>query len=147
MTTERPWLANYPAGIPAEIDVEEFRSVAAVFDEFAAAFQFPYYFGRNKDAFDECMRDLDEFVGAYRDREGVDSDRWKAFSYEEIVARDKANLDITWLRDESLEDLDNLPSPEVLAREIVEDLTAALSEFEAVAAALESQLEKPGPAV
>ena len=92
-------------------------------------------------------QDLDEFVGAYRDREGVDSDRWKAFSYEEIVARDKANLDITWLRDESLEDLDNLPSPEVLAREIVEDLTAALSEFEAVAAALESQLEKPGPAV
>ncbi|MDG3008890.1 barstar family protein [Rhodococcus sp. D2-41] len=40
------------------------RTVPAVFDEFAAAFQFPYYFGENKDAFDECMRDLDEFVGA-----------------------------------------------------------------------------------
>ena len=48
------------------------------------------------------------------------------------MARDKANLDITWLRDESLEDLDNLPAPEVIAREIVEDLTAALVEFEAV---------------
>lgn len=39
------------------------RTVAGVFDEFAAAFQFPYYFGENKDAFDECLRDLDEFVG------------------------------------------------------------------------------------
>lgn len=57
--------------------------------------------------------------------------------------RDKANLDITWLRDESLEDLDNLPSPDVLAREIVEDLTAALAEFEAVATALEEQLARP----
>ena len=54
------------------------------------------------------------------------------------MARDKVNLDITWLRDESLEDLDNLPEPAVIAREIVEDLQAALAEFEAVAAALES---------
>ena len=69
-----------------------------------------------------------------------EGERWKSFSYNEIVARDKANLDITWLRDESLEDLDNLPSPDVLAREIVEDLSAALAEFEAVAAALEEQL-------
>jgi type I restriction enzyme M protein len=53
------------------------------------------------------------------------------------VARDKANLDITWLRDESLEDADNLPAPEVIAREIVEDLTAALAEFEAVDAVLD----------
>ena len=52
------------------------------------------------------------------------------------LARDKVNLDISWLRDESLEDLDNLPAPEVIAREIVEDLTAALAEFEAVALAL-----------
>lgn len=54
-----------------------------------------------------------------------------------VAVRDKANLDITWLRDESLEDLGNLPAPEVIAREIVEDLTAALAEFEAVASALE----------
>jgi len=58
--------------------------------------------------------------------------------HDELIARDKANLDITWLRDDSLEDLDNLPAPEVIAREIVEDLTAALVEFEAVAAALEA---------
>ena len=73
----------------------------------------------------------------------VESERWKSFSYNDIVARDKANLDITWLRDESLEDLDNLPSPDVIAREIVEDLTAALAEFEAVAVALEEQLSQP----
>jgi hypothetical protein len=43
-----------------------------------------------------------------------------------MISRDKANVDITWLRDDSLEDLDNLPAPEIIAREIVEDLTAAL---------------------
>ena len=84
--------------------------------------------------------DLDEFVAAYAAAERVESERWKPFTYDEIVARDKANLDITWLKDDSLEDLDNLPSPDVIAREIVEDLTAALAEFEAVATALEEQL-------
>jgi hypothetical protein len=49
------------------------------------------------------------------------------------MARDKASLDIIWLRDESLEDTDNLPPPEVIAAEIVEDLEAALAEFEAIA--------------
>ena len=68
--------------------------------------------------------------------ERVESERWKSFTYDELIARDKVNLDITWLRDESLEDIDNLPAPEIIAREIVEDLTAALAEFEAVAAAL-----------
>ncbi len=86
---------------------------------------------------------LDDFVEAYlhgKDRsERVESERWKWFTYDELVARDKVNLDITWLRDESLEDTDNLPAPEIIAREIVEDLTAALAEFEAVASALEAQ--------
>ena len=66
------------------------------------------------------------------------SERWKAFGYDELVARDKADLDVTWMRDEAPEDADNLPAPEVIAREIVDDLTAALVEFEAVAAALEA---------
>lgn len=86
---------------------------------------------------------LDDFVdsyaaGAARD-ERVETDLFMSFTYDEIIARDKVNLDITWLRDESLEDIDNLPAPEVIAREIVEDLAAALAEFEAVAAALERQ--------
>ena len=76
--------------------------------------------------------------------ERVESERFQSFSYDELIARDKANLDITWLRDESLEDLDNLPAPEVIAREIVEDLTAALAEFEAVALALERGAARPG---
>ncbi|GAA4156168.1 N-6 DNA methylase [Leifsonia shinshuensis] len=84
---------------------------------------------------------LDEFVDLYlpgrSHAERGESGRFKAFNYEELIARDKVNLDITWLRDESLEDLDSLPSPEILAREIVDDLTAALEEFAAVADALE----------
>ncbi|MFI6331499.1 N-6 DNA methylase [Micromonospora chersina] len=85
---------------------------------------------------------LDDFVACYLPgkprSERVETERFKSFTYEELLARDKVNLDITWLRDESLEDMENLPAPEVIAREIVEDLTAALAEFEAVAAALEA---------
>ena len=55
--------------------------------------------------------------------------RWRAYAYEELVARDKVSLDIFWLRDESLEDAANLPDPDVIAAEIVEDLQAALEEF------------------
>ncbi|MBB5914756.1 hypothetical protein BJY24_003623 [Nocardia transvalensis] len=46
-----------------ELRGDRMRTVAGLYDEFAAAFQFPYYFGENKDAFDECLRDLDDFVG------------------------------------------------------------------------------------
>ena len=89
---------------------------------------------------------LDDFVASYlpgKDRaERVESERWKSFAHDELIARDKVNLDITWLRDQSLEDVDNLPAPEVIAREIVEDLTAALVEFEAVTAALEAASDR-----
>ena len=53
-------------------------------------------------------------------------ERFKAFSYEELMKRDKASLYIFWLKDESLENSDNLPETEVLAAEIVEGLEAAL---------------------
>jgi type I restriction enzyme M protein len=90
---------------------------------------------------------LDDFVACYLPAkprsERVATERFTPFAYDELIARDKANLDITWLRDESLADMDNLPPPEVIAREIVEDLTAALAEFEAVATALEAAAE-PG---
>lgn len=90
---------------------------------------------------------LEEFVEAYlpgKDRaERVESERWKSFTHDELIVRDKVNLDITWLRDDSLEDVDNLPAPEIIAREIVEDLTAALAEFEAVAAALQAGASTP----
>ncbi len=87
--------------------------------------------------------DLDEFVACYNpsnrfERQATWSEedgdgRWRAYSYDEIMARDKVNLDIFWLRDESLEDTDNLPDPDVIAAEIVEDLEAALEQFRLIA--------------
>jgi type I restriction enzyme M protein len=87
--------------------------------------------------------DLDEFVACYRpeDRtkrkanwsEKNPDGRWRAYSYDELVARDKCSLDVFWLRDESLEASDNLPAPDVIALEIVDDLRAALEQFEGVA--------------
>ena len=62
--------------------------------------------------------------------------RWRAFSYEELVQRDKASLDIFWLKDESLEDSAGLADPDVIAAEIAEDLRAALEEFETIQADL-----------
>ena len=85
---------------------------------------------------------LQDFVDCYLPdkprSERVESEQFRSFTYDELVARDKVNLDLIWLKDDSLEDLDNLPAPEIIAREIVEDLSAALIEFEAVAAALEA---------
>ncbi|MDO8933637.1 MAG: N-6 DNA methylase, partial [Rhodocyclaceae bacterium] len=62
--------------------------------------------------------------------------RWRAYDYDELAARDKASLDIFWLKDDSLADSDNLPAPEVIALEIVEDLEAALVQFREVLADL-----------
>ena len=59
--------------------------------------------------------------------------RWRAYAYDELIARDKASLDIFWLKDDSLADSDNLPPPEVIAQEIVEDLEAALEQFRLIA--------------
>jgi type I restriction enzyme M protein len=83
--------------------------------------------------------DLDDFVACYNpaDRhKRVETERFKRFAYEDLLARDKVSLDIFWLRDESLEDTDNLPAPGVIAAEIVEDLEAALVEFSELADAL-----------
>jgi type I restriction enzyme M protein len=87
--------------------------------------------------------DLDEFVACYRPAnrhelaatwtEATPEGRWRAYGHDELTARDKANLDIFWLRDESLADSAGLPDPDVLAAEIVEDLEAALEQFRAIA--------------
>ena len=87
---------------------------------------------------------LDEFVDVVQAREPRRARGERALPplhYDELLARDKVSLDITWLRDESLEDMDNLPPPEVIAQEIVEDLEAALAEFEAIAASLAVPVE------
>ena len=62
--------------------------------------------------------------------------RWRCFTHDEIVARDKTSLDLFWLKDQSLADLDNLPEPDVLADEIIENLEAGLNSFRAIAASL-----------
>ena len=80
--------------------------------------------------------DLDDFVACYNPKnrhERKDSESFKSFTYEELVKRDKLNLDIFWLKDESLEDSANLPAPDIIAAEIVEDLQAALAEFAEIA--------------
>ncbi|SER47927.1 type I restriction enzyme M protein [Tranquillimonas rosea] len=74
--------------------------------------------------------DLDDFVASYHAR--VETERFRRFTYEEIATRDKLNLDIFWMKDDSLEDLDSLPNPDVIAAEIVENLEAALEHFRGV---------------
>lgn len=81
------------------------------------------------------LEDLQDFIRCYNPgnrHQREESERFKSFSYEELVKRDKASLDIFWLKDESLEDSENLPEPEVLAREIVENLETALEQFKAI---------------
>ncbi len=63
--------------------------------------------------------------------------RWRKYTYDEILARDKTSLDIFWLKDETLADLDNLPDPDVLATEIIENLEAGLESFKEVRNGLE----------
>lgn len=85
------------------------------------------------------MADLVEFVKLYNPQNRNKRDetwseenpdgRWRKFTYEEILARDKTNLDIFWVKDMSLTDLDNLPDPDVLANEIIENIESGLNSF------------------
>ncbi len=80
--------------------------------------------------------DLADFVACYQPEnrhQRQESERFRAFGYDELLKRDKVSLDLFWLRDESLEGADALPAPEVLAASIVEDLQAALEQFSAIA--------------
>ncbi len=80
---------------------------------------------RRKATWSEDLKELSPGQSEYKGR-------WRGFDYDELVARDEASLDIFWLRDESLEDSDNLPEPGVIAQEIVADLEAALVQFREV---------------
>ena len=87
---------------------------------------------------------LQDFVDWYHcpDRAAwTASDRAKCFTYDELIGRDKANLDITWLTDPDDDDALAALPPEVIAQEIIDDLQAALAEFTAVAAALQRAQE------
>jgi len=80
--------------------------------------------------------DLDDFVACYNPKNRhnrTESERFKAFTYEELTKRDKINLDIFWLKDDALEDSANLPAPEIIAQDITADLAAAIEQFATIA--------------
>ena len=92
------------------------------------------------------LDDLQDFIACYnplnrkkRQETWSESDqdgRWRKFTYGQINARDKTSLDITWLKDNSLTDMDNLPDPEFLAADIIENLEAGLESFKTILVAL-----------
>jgi type I restriction enzyme M protein len=88
-----------------------------------------------------ARQDLDDFVECYRPGEPRDSrietERFRPFSYDELMIREKVSLDIAWLEDPSFEDAGGLLPPEVMAGEIVDDLTAALADFTVVVESLD----------
>ena len=76
--------------------------------------------------------DLKDFVDAYNTKnryEREETERFRAFSYKELTKREHANLDIFWLKEDSLEDITDLPAPDVLAGEITQNLGTALDSF------------------
>ena len=94
--------------------------------------------------------DLKEFIDCYNpgkrhkrkatwDAEKNPEGRWRSYSYSELIARDKTSLDLFWLKDKSLADLDNLPEPEVLAEEIIDNIEAGLNSFRTVAGSLNNK--------
>jgi len=81
-------------------------------------------------------KDLDDFVECYNPKNRhnrKETERFKSFAYDDLLKRDKVNLDIFWLKDESLEDSANLPAPGIIAEEIAEDLEAAMEQFAEIA--------------
>lgn len=83
--------------------------------------------------------DLEDFVEVYSPANlpaRQETERFKPYDLQELLARDKANLDLFWLKDEALEDSANLPAPDVLAAEISENLLTALTEFNSIHAEL-----------
>lgn len=87
-------------------------------------------------------QDLLDFIHCYNAQnrhERKETERFKVFTYEELMQRDKVNLDILWLKDESLEDSANLPAPGILAREIADNLESALAQFSSIYQDLEEE--------
>ena len=123
--TESVWVYDYRTNVHKTLKTK--KLTRADFDEFVKLY---------------CAKNLKQRVATWQETEreedggpGPDG-RWRKYSYDEIIARDKTNLDISWLRDDSLEDTENLLSPSEIANEIVELLTGALNEFKSVEEAL-----------
>ncbi|MBR5690867.1 MAG: SAM-dependent DNA methyltransferase, partial [Verrucomicrobia bacterium] len=96
--------------------------------------------------------DLDDFVACYKPEnrakrketwsEKNPEGRWRKFTIDEILTRDKTSLDIFWIKDKSLADLDNLPDPDELASDIIENLQNALSSFTELQSQIEEKTKK-----
>lgn len=92
---------------------------------------------------------LDEFVSCYNPEnrhkrketysEKNPEGRFRAFDYDDLIKRDKVNLDIFWLKDKSLEESENLPEPDILAQEIADDLQTAMELFAGIAAKIKER--------
>jgi len=79
--------------------------------------------------------DLQDFIRCYNPENRLERkkyERFKAFTYDELIKRDKVSLDIFWLKDETLEDSENLQDPDLLARDISENLESALEQFSTI---------------
>lgn len=88
------------------------------------------------------FEDLRDFIKCYNPdnrNNRKETERFRPYAYDHLLQRDKVNLDIFWLKDESLEDSDKLPPPEVIAREIIENLEAALDQFTSIEGALKTE--------
>lgn len=86
--------------------------------------------------------DLKDFIKCYNPEnrhERTETERFKSYTYEELIQRDKASLDIIWIKDASLEELENLPEPEILAVKIIENLEDALEQFKSIQETLEEE--------
>ena len=93
--------------------------------------------------------DLEDFVSCYHPEnrherketwsEDNPDGRWRKFSAEDILKRDKKSLDIFWVKDKSLADLDSLPDPDVLAADIIDNLQSAMDSFNELMATLKKE--------
>jgi type I restriction enzyme M protein len=91
------------------------------------------------------LENLQDFIKCYNPKnrfQRKETERFKSFTYSKIIKRDKKNLDIFWLKDESLDDLDKLPEPSIIATEIVEDLEDALEQLKEISEDLEKKGKK-----
>jgi type I restriction enzyme M protein len=89
------------------------------------------------------FEDLEDFIKCYNPENinaRTETERFRCFTYDELIQRDKVNLDLFWLKDESLEDSENLPEPDVIAAELVENLQSALEQFSSIYQELEREV-------
>jgi type I restriction enzyme M protein len=75
------------------------------------------------------LKDFIKYYNSKNRQQRTETERFKPYTYENLIQRDRATLDITWIKDESLEELEHLPEPEILAAEILEKLEDALEQF------------------